>query len=170
LGEYPTASVPQATQNPSESQSIYRFWANPKVSIGAILASHRDGVMARARQCEVVLAVQDTTDLNYSTRRATRGLGFINQTPQQGLKVHRCFAVSGEGEPLGLLHQYVWSRREPSGKREQRRKTPIAQKENYRWLKGMSAAEVGRPEGVQWVHVGDREADIFELFAQPRGT
>ena len=23
---------------------------------------------------------------------------------------------------------------------------------------------------MQWVHVGDREADIFELFAQPRGA
>jgi|688.fasta_scaffold462843_2 hypothetical protein len=34
----------------------------------------------------------------------------------------------------------------------------------------MNAAEIGRPEGIQWVHVGDREADIFELFAQSRGT
>ncbi|MFH7241429.1 MAG: transposase DNA-binding-containing protein [Spirulina sp.] len=46
LGEHPTASVPQATQSASESQSIDRFWANPKVSIGAILASHlRQGLM-----------------------------------------------------------------------------------------------------------------------------
>ena len=33
---------------------------------------------------------------------------------------------------------------------------------------GMRVSEVGRPEGVQWVHVGDREADIFERFTQPR--
>lgn len=126
--------------------------------------------MARARQCEAVLAIQDTTDVNYTSHPATKGLGFINQTSQQGMKVHSCFAVSGAGEPLGLLHQHVWSRPERAGKKEQRRKTPIAQKESYRWLKSMSAAEVGRPEGVQWVHVGDREADIFELFAQPRGA
>ena len=134
------------------------------------MASHRDGVMARARPCKTVLAIQDTTDVNYGGHRATRGLGFINQTPQQGLKVHRCFAVSGAGEPLGLLRQSVWSRPERSGKRGQRRKTPIAQKETYRWLKGVSAAEEGRPEGGRWVHVGGREADIFELYrhGQPR--
>ena len=90
--------------------------------------------MARARPCQTVL---------------------INQTPQQGMKVHSCLAVSGAGEPLGLLHQYVWSRPERAGKKEQRRKTLIAQKESYRWLQGVSAAAVGRPEGVQWVHVGD---------------
>ncbi len=90
--------------------------------------------MARARQCPTVLAIQDTMDVKYTSHPATSGLGFINQTPQQGMKVHSCFAVSGLGEPLGLLHQYVWSRPERAGKKGQRRKTPIAQKESYRWL------------------------------------
>ncbi|MBD0270057.1 MAG: IS4 family transposase [Cyanobacteria bacterium Co-bin8] len=170
LGKRPNASVPEATGSASESQSIYRFWANPKVSIRAIMASHRDGVMVRARGCQQVLAIQDTTELNYTSHPATSGLGFINQSSQQGMKVHSCFAVSGQGEPLGVLHQYAWSREQRSGKRGERRKQPIAQKESYRWLRGMEAAEQGRPEEVQWVHVGDREADIFELFAQPRSA
>lgn len=170
LGRHPTASVPEAAPSAAESQSIYRFWANPKVQASAILTSHRDGVWVRARACETVLAIQDTTELNYTSHPQTTGLGFINQTSQQGMKVHSCFAVSGMGEPLGILHQFCWSRKQPKGKRHQRRKTPIAQKESYRWLKGVTAAEQGLPESVQRVHVGDREADIFELFAHPRAA
>lgn len=160
--------MPQASESAAESQSIYRFWANPTVRVSAIVNSHRDGVRARARDYETVLAIQDTTDLNYTSHRQTKGLGFINQTAQQGMKVHSCFAVSGTGAPLGVLHQYCWSRKQASGKRLQRRKTPIAKKESYRWLQGVKAAEEGLAETQHCVHVGDREADIFELFAQPR--
>ncbi len=47
--------------------------------------------------------------------------------------------------------------------------TPIAKKERYRWLQGVKVSETGLPEAVHCVYVGDREADIFELFVQPRG-
>jgi hypothetical protein len=106
------------------------------------------------QQQAVVLAIQDTTDLNFSSLKHTRGLGFINQTTQQGIKVHTSFAVSGDGEPLGVLRQHTWSRAERSGKRGERRKKATQEKESQRWLDA--------------VHVGDREADIFDLFALPR--
>jgi len=122
------------------------------------------------RNHEVVLAIQDTTDFNFTTHPATKGLGFINQTTQQGIKVHSCLAVSGEGEPLGLLLQQHWRRNQRSGKKGQRRRKPIEEKESYRWLNTLSAAEQGIAESVQLIHIGDREADIFELFAQPRAA
>lgn len=168
LSEHPNDTVPKAVTNDAESQSIYRFWSNKKVKAEAILASHREGVVERVRACPVVLAIQDTTDLDFSTHPKTEGLGFINQTQQQGIKVHSCFAVSGTGVPLGLLHQYWWTRPERSGKKGQRWRKPIQEKESYRWLETLSAAEKGIPTTVQLVHVADREADIFELFAQPR--
>ena len=134
----------------------------------AILESHRDSVVARARAYPTVLAIQDTTDLDFTTRPCTQGLGFINQTKQQGIKVHTCFAVSGDGEPLGVLHQHCWNRPQRSGKREKRHKTPIEQKESYRWLQTLTAAEKGLEGSKRIIHIGDREADIFELFARPR--
>ena len=82
--------------------------------------------------------------------------------------MHSCLAVSGEGEPLGLLHQYTWSRNERAGKRGQRRKKPTREKESQRWLDTLTAAEVGVDDAGCLVHVGDREADIYELFVQPR--
>ncbi len=168
FAQHPTESVPQASTSASESQSIYRFWANKRVKPEQILASHRVSVVERANGQAVVLAIQDTTDLDFSGLKQTSGLGFIHQSQQQGIKVHSCFAVSGGGEPLGLLHQHTWTRNERSGKRNERRKKATCDKESGRWLDTLRAAEVGIDESMCLVHVGDREADIYDLFVQPR--
>ncbi|MBE9077360.1 IS4 family transposase [Romeria aff. gracilis LEGE 07310] len=168
LSEHPNDSVPQATQQASKSQSIYRFWSNPRIQARQILASHRPSVVARVNAERVVLAIQDTTDLDFSSLQQTSGLGFICQTQQQGIKVHSCFAVSGDGEPLGVLHQHTWSRAERAGKRQSRRQRPTGEKESQRWLDTLTAAEPGVDDSVCLVHVGDREADIYDLFVQPR--
>lgn len=168
LSEHPGESVPQASENASESQSIYRFWANKRVSAPQILASHRFSVVDRANAEAVVLAIQDTTDLDFTSLSQTSGLGLINQTNQQGIKVHSCLAVSGAGEPLGLLHQHTWNRQERAGKRGERRKKATCDKESQRWLDTVKAAEVGIDPSICLVHVGDREADIYDLFVQPR--
>ena len=170
LGSAPNESVPQASQAPSVSQSIYRFWSNKRVSPQEVLASHRPSVLERVNDKTVVLAIQDTTDLNFSTLEQTTGLGFTGSGKQQGFKVHSCFAVSGQGEPLGLLHQYTWSRPHQRGKRGVRRQKQTREKESQRWLDTLSAAEEGVNESVCLIHVGDREADIYDLFIQPRHT
>lgn len=143
------------------------------MSVSAILNSQIEGTVKRALSCETVLSIQDTTDLDFTSHRQTKGLGYLNQTQQQGIKVHNCFAVSGEGEPLGLLHQHSWVRDQRPVKKKDPNKVknsekPIEEKESYRWLTTLSAAEAKVSEHVQLVQVADREADIFELFAQPR--
>jgi hypothetical protein len=168
LSQKPTASVPEASGSSSEAKNIYRFWSNPQVKAEAIRASHRDGVVKRARGQETVLAIQDTTDVNFSHHPKTAGLGFINQSQQQGLKVHSSLAVSRDGEPLGILNQHCWSRRRRRGQRGKRRQKPIEQKESHRWLQAAQANEEALQDVKQVVHIGDREADIFDLFARPR--
>ena len=90
--------------------------------------------------------------------------------------MHNTFGVSGQGEPLGLLGQECWIREQPpqpkKGRKaaEQPRNKPIEEKESFRWIKGLRQAESTVSPEVQLVHVGDREADIFELFAQPRAA
>jgi hypothetical protein len=168
LGNNPNKSVPDAAGSDAEAQAIYRFWANDKVTEHQILESHRDNVVSRCLKAGVVLAIQDTTDLDYTTLVKTDGLGYMHQGKQQGIKVHTCFAVSGAGEPLGLLDQHCWNRPERTGKAEERRAKPIQEKESYRWLEGLRAAEQGLEQTEMVIHVGDREADIFELFALER--
>jgi hypothetical protein len=168
LSAHPDKSVPQALGASSQSQAAYRFWSNYAVKASQIIASQRDAVLQQVKTSgDVVLAVQDTTDLNYGTHRPqTRGLGFINQTVQQGIKVHSCLAVSGAGLPLGLLGQQTWTRAERTGKRPDYKKKPTCEKESQRWLDLMQAAEVGQSDAVRVVHVGDREADMYDFFVQ----
>jgi Transposase Tn5 dimerisation domain len=170
LGENPDKSVPEATASVAEAQGIYRLWSNAEVSAEGIMGGHRERVVHRGKESGVVLAIQDTTDLDYTTHPKTTGLGFINKSRDQGLKVHTCLGVSGAGEPLGVLNQSCWTRPERFGKSRNCKTIPIQDKESYRWLKTVSAAEKGFSKETQVVHVGDREADIFELFAHPRAV
>ncbi|MDO9535309.1 MAG: IS4 family transposase, partial [Bacillota bacterium] len=41
---------------------------------------------------------------------------------------------------------------------------PIEEKESYKWIKSMDKSQSGISKGIRLVHVGDREADIYEFF------
>jgi Transposase Tn5 dimerisation domain/Transposase DNA-binding len=170
LSDQPEKSVPQALGVASQIQAAYRFWSNSQVKASQIIASQRGAVIQQIKASgNVVLAVQDTTDLNYGTnRRKTTGLGFINKTVQQGIKVHSCLAVNGNGLVLGLLSQQTWTRENRTGKRPTYKKKPTKDKESQRWLDTMNLAEAELPDSVTVVHVGDREADMFDFFAQAK--
>lgn len=53
---------------------------------------------------------------------------------------------------------------EERGKRVEKRHKPIEEKESYKWLRSMDKSSIGIPNGIRLIHVGDREADIFEFF------
>ncbi|NEO01048.1 MAG: hypothetical protein F6K50_38225 [Moorea sp. SIO3I7] len=73
-----------------------------------------------------------------------------------------------KGNQKGLLHQQSWTRKHRSGKKKERKKKPIQEKESYRWLQTVIGASVGLVEKALVIHVAVRVADIFELFAQKR--
>ncbi len=82
-----------------------------------------------------MLTIQDTTELDFSTHRHTRGLGPISDASATGLKVHLTLCSSDAGVPLGILQETVWARektRRGAGYRD--RQTAIEEKESYRWL------------------------------------
>src|SRR5262249_10540717 len=74
------------------------------------LDSHVDATLRRLASVPLVLAVQDTTELDWSTHPATTGLGPLGHPAQRGLHVHTTLAFTPERVPLGLLAQQVWAR------------------------------------------------------------
>ena len=62
-----------------------------------------------------------------------------------------------------------WSR-DPAdfGKKAKRHRVPIEEKESFKWLKSLRAvaAVQSRCPGTTLVSVGDREADLYELFEE----
>jgi len=67
-------------------------------------------VRGPGRPASVVLAIQDTTTLNYTHHPATAGRGPLAEPHVLGFLVHSVLAVSAQGVPLGVLHQKQWAR------------------------------------------------------------
>ncbi len=165
----PTENIPAACNGiKADIKGAYRFFAEDKIKMEDILISHYQNTVHRAKAYSVILAVQDSSSFNYSTHEATEGLGSLsNEKGNLGLMMHDTIAITPGGLPLGALDVQIWAR-DPKeyGKRKNRSKKPIEEKESYKWLKSHRAVEAlskGAPK-TTWVSVGDREADIYELF------
>lgn len=172
----PGELIPQACRGSlAKSKAAYRFFGNERVDMQSLLKGHVEATAQRVGEHPVVLAVQDTTTLNYTAHPGTAGLGPINTTSDQavGLILHDTMAFSAEGTPLGLLDVQCWARDpEEAGKKAKRKELPIEQKESAKWLRSYRAvAEVQQlcPH-TTLVSVGDREADIHELFHEAQQT
>jgi hypothetical protein len=57
----------------------------------------------------VILAVQDTTGVNYNGRRKMEGNGYISDKTM-GASIHSCLAVTPDGLVLGVLDQTGYNR------------------------------------------------------------
>jgi hypothetical protein len=165
----PQASMPEACQSRSKTKAAYRFFDHPETQMEVLLKSHSEATQQRIAAEKVVLAVQDTTSLNYSTHPATENLGPIGSQQEGiiGMLVHSTMTFSLEGTPLGLLDVQCWSRDAAAfGQKHERKQRPIEEKESSKWLTSFRrVAEIQRHSpGTRLVSVGDRESDIYELF------
>ena len=71
----PTAQIPEACGSKAKTKAAYRFFAQPAVNLQNILATHRQQTLQRVQQHSLVLAVQDTTEVDYTAHPQTEGLG-----------------------------------------------------------------------------------------------
>ncbi|MBI5478961.1 MAG: IS4 family transposase, partial [Deltaproteobacteria bacterium] len=172
----PGAPIAQACWGSlAKSKGVCRFFDNERIDLQGVLRGHVEATAQRIGHHEVVLAVQDTTTLNYCAHPATEGLGPINTKakPGRGLIVHSTMAFSVEGTPLGLLDVQSWARDpKEAGKKAKRNRLPIEAKESVKWVRSYRAvAEVQRlcPR-TRVVSVGDRESDLHELFHEAEQT
>jgi hypothetical protein len=165
----PQANVPQACGSRAKTKAAYRFFDHPRVTMDPLLDSHIAATRERVRPHRVVLAVQDTTTLNYTTHPATEGLGLLHTIDDvtRGLLLHDTLAFTEDGLPLGLLDAQCWAR-DPSagGTKHRRHQLPIEQKESAKWLRSYQAVAQAQQHcpDTRLVSVGDREADLYELF------
>lgn len=144
--------------------SAHRVLSSPDVSHDGIMAclGRRTATMAAGRR---IVVLQDTTEVNFPGR-AFRGLGPAGRTgATPGFFVHAAVAVDADDEAvLGPVEAKIWTR-DGQGVRD-RRQRGLEDKEASRWL-----AVVQRVSGLfsaarERIVVGDRESDIYALFAR----
>ena len=102
---------------------------------------------------------------------APEGVGPINtsQNTAVGLVLHDTMAFTPEGTPLGLLNVQCWARDpKQAGKKHRRHQLPIEEKESIKWLVSYRAVAEAQKlcSGTTLISVGDREADLYELFQE----
>lgn len=167
----PQSTIPEACGTTARTMGAYRFFQNENVTMDVILTPHTEATISRIREHRIVLAPQDTTTLNYGAHPATLGLGPINNIADtaHGLMLHDTLAFTEQGTPLGVLDAQCWARDpQDKGKSVRRKATPIEDKESMKWLHSFRrVAEIQKlcPE-TTLISIGDREADIYELFLE----
>ncbi len=161
--------MPQASGDLAATQAAYDFWSSPHIKAQAIREAHQRSTIERVKQHSIILAIQDTTELNFTHHTSKKGMGYLDNVNSRGLKVHSVFCSSVNGVPLGVLHQQVWSRDlAEMGKKHQRHKKPIQEKESQRWLTALDVTQSLISQETVVVTVADREADIYDLLVLPR--
>lgn len=171
LAQRPMASLPEACGSAAEVKAAYRFFDNEAIAPAELLASHVSATYERAVHVPVVLAVQDTTEVDWTAHGATTGLGPLGHPKHQGLMVHSTLAFTPERVPLGVLAQDVWARDpEKVGQRATRKQRAIGEKESGKWLRSLRAVNEAQQEcpHTHFISVGDREADVYDVFVMER--
>jgi hypothetical protein len=167
LSNQPLSSINQACEDWAATKAAYRFFDNQTVEAAEILSPHQKRTQERMLAHKIVLAVQDTTELDYTLHPKTEGLGPIGNHNKDslGLLLHTSLIFSVEQLPLGILSQQIWSRPEQSRQQEyEHKRVPIADKESNKWLKAIEETQQKTPPGVEVITVGDREADLYEFL------
>jgi hypothetical protein len=177
LGQRPNLSIPAACGGRAEMQAAYRFFDNDKVTFDKVLQPHFERTLERASKQEIVLLVQDSTEIDLTRpEQEVVGAGELDGS-RRGFLLHEMQAFTPDGTPLGTVWAEIVNRTDgisqasAEDKQRQRKHTPIEEKESMRWLTGLRQARAVAQQlpGVQCICVADSEADIYELFAEPRG-
>ena len=174
LGRKPNVSIPTAMDSSkAEIQGCYRFFDNEKVTPDKILEPHLRATYQRINQLDFVLLAQDTTEIDLTRpEQQVEGAGAMDSEARRGVFYHPMVAFDESSVPLGIVGEKSWTRETISKaskteKQSKRRKTPITEKESYRWIEGLQWAKMAAaacPE-TTCVCVSDSESDIYDLFA-----
>ncbi len=141
-----------------------RFLANENVTTERLIESWSEQTVSAAAGRHV-LAIQDTSEINFKTKRGRRrGLGEIGKGSGRGVLVHAMVAVDGDtGSCLGLVGGDVYTRKgrvtRPHAKRR------LKDKESRRWVDTGEQAKAVLAQAAAITVVHDREGDIYASWA-----
>jgi hypothetical protein len=158
----PNGSLPKKFKGWGDTKAAYRFFDSEGVSHEALQKVHNKNVFEMASKSkQMVLFIQDGSELIYNSHKCTYGLGPTADAFGQGIMFHTCLAVEwgrNTSEVLGIAKQMVWIRPEYS---EEKAEKEQEDKESQVWL--TTLREIGRPPAnSRWVSVGDRGNDIYD--------
>src|SRR5438309_3206453 len=163
IAQEPAASLPAQMPDEAALEATYRFLQTPDVTYEQLIGPHVAQTRAEASKQQQVLLIQDTTEVDYQQHPTTTGLGPIGNGTHHGYLLQSVLAVVPQSrQVLGLMHQEPFLRKSaPKG--ETKRQREQRERESQVWERSVQA--IGTPpDGVQWIHVGDRYSDMFSFL------
>lgn len=151
---------------PAAQLGSYRFLRNAAVNADRIAEGGFDAAVRQARKASRLLALEDTTTLNYRHQVAD-DLGLIGSdatSKSRGYLVHSVLLVDSATErTAGLVEQQHWCR-DPAehGKKHARKQRTYADKESFKWQR--ASERMSQRLGAtmaQVISVCDRESDVY---------
>ncbi len=137
LAQAPAESITAASGGWSEVIAACRFLNNGEFEAGELIRPHRRMILERSADHDCVLAIQDTTEMDFTPMKTVTDLGPLNDETRRGFYMHGHYVVSEQGLPLGVLGADIILRDDEYFRQAAKRKNlPIEEKESHRWIEG----------------------------------
>lgn len=153
-------SINRSSSTWAQAKSMYRLFSNPKLEADKILEIHREQILWRTLSLDegTIIAIQDTTKLNFSRHPSMEGLGSIAMggfgIKSRGCFLHPTLLMTESERFLGIADVVQWSRAKASGESEQKK-----------WFSCIPIlGELAHTSGKRIIHVADRESDQVALY------
>ena len=164
LAANPSASLPHALETWGETLAAYRLLGNDAIRYQDILLPHWSQIYHAATQGSRILLLADTTEFDFSTHPALKGLGPMGNSKENiGFSLHTVLAMDPQMQQLlGCMTLEPFLRKlAPAGETKAQRKK--RERESQVWER--SVKQIGRvPPNCQWIYVGDSGSDIYTFW------
>jgi hypothetical protein len=172
ITDSPESSISQACHGETAAiKGAYRLIGTTEIDAQDILEGHYQATVQRTYEHDGrVIILSDGMDISFTNLKKTTGLGTLaNSKKALGIKTQNTYVFSEKFIPLGLINQKYWVRnKEEYGKKKDRIKLNIKEKESYSWIDSIDQIEKKLPLEKGYVFIGDGAADIYDLFALKR--
>ena len=161
----PELSFVEQARDAGTLEATYRFLSNKRVTPEAIFEGHAAMTAKRAAAYDYVLVVHDTTEFRFGGAKERKGLGRVNSLKRDGFLAHYSLCLSPQGDPLGSVDLYAWSRLDAKKRSKAQGTLRDPHRESLRWEESARRSSERLYGMTTPIHVMDREGDYFDLFA-----
>ena len=150
LEEQPARGFPRLLGSDAALEAFYRFINNPGFGAEDIVAPHVAATAERAAEAGVVVAVHDTTLVEYSTKRKDLGVTTRKRRAHGFVAQVTLLVSKADGLPLGVgsletlrRSGQKWAKRKKEGQRGRVHRDDSG-RESLRWIRSVEAVEAAR--------------------------
>src|SRR5215467_5239159 len=135
FAQEPSGSIPESCKSLAATKGAYRFFSNDAVEAKQIRDGYCNATIERMNEQGAgvtFLFKSDATNIVFTSHKKLSGIGVLRNQNARGLNLHTTLVSTENEVTLGVIDQYCWGRDpEDYGKRAERSKKPIEEKESY---------------------------------------